>query len=71
MTTSAELTGIDGSVPVIIAVASVPTDKPARYAKQLVSHLGRKLPFMWSDGIASAPIAAGTRTGRRSSASAG
>jgi hypothetical protein len=25
--------------------ADVPTDAPARYAKQLVSHLGRKVPF--------------------------
>ncbi len=25
--------------------ADVPTDAPARYAKQLVSHLGRKAPF--------------------------
>ena len=25
--------------------ADVPTDKPDRYAKQLVSHLGRKAPF--------------------------
>src|SRR4051794_27788543 len=74
MTTSAELTvtdasvpdidvsvpDIDATVPGIIAVASVATDKPARYAKQLVAHLGRKLTFTWSDGIASAPIGAGT-----------
>src|SRR3954451_15366879 len=60
MSTSAELTGIDESVPAIIAVASVATDKPGRYAKQLVAHLGRKLTFTWSDGIASAPIATGT-----------
>src|SRR4051812_45013636 len=51
---------IDASVPGIIAVASVATDKPGRYAKQLVAHLGRKLTFTWSDGIASAPIAEGT-----------
>ena len=25
--------------------ADVPTDAPARYAKQLVSHLGRRVPF--------------------------
>src|SRR3954464_14449384 len=25
--------------------ADVPTDAPARYAKQLISHLGRRLPF--------------------------
>jgi uncharacterized protein len=25
--------------------ADVPTDAPARYAKQLISHLGRRVPF--------------------------
>ena len=29
----------------LISRADVPTDAPARYAKQLISHLGRRVPF--------------------------
>ena len=32
--------------PRIISRAEVPTDTPARYAKQLLAHLGRKLDFV-------------------------
>lgn len=31
------------------STASVPTDRPARYAKQLASHLGRKVTSEWDD----------------------
>jgi hypothetical protein len=31
------------------SVAVVNTDRPARYAKQLVSHLGRRAPSEWSE----------------------
>lgn len=37
--------------------ADVATDRPARYAKQLVSHLGRKLEFRHETGIATAVVA--------------
>lgn len=53
-------TPADTTVPAVIALATVVTDKPDRYAKQLVSHLGRKVTFTWADGIASAPIGSGT-----------
>ena len=33
------------SAPVLTSRADVVTDAPARYAKQLVSHLGRKVEF--------------------------
>lgn len=29
----------------ITSRADVPTDAPARYAKQLISHVGRRIPF--------------------------
>jgi hypothetical protein len=29
----------------LISRADVPTDAPARYAKQLIAHLGRRIPF--------------------------
>lgn len=31
----------------ITSIARVPTDRPARYGKQLASHMGRKVPFTW------------------------
>ena len=37
------------SSPSYTSRADVPTDVPGRYAKQLVSHLGRKVPFAESD----------------------
>jgi hypothetical protein len=37
--------------PAIGYRADVPTDAPARYAKQLISHLGRTVPFT-GDGTA-------------------
>ncbi len=43
--------------------ADVPTDAPARYAKQLVSHLGRKVPFT-EDGDGAWTITGGDARGR-------
>jgi uncharacterized protein len=42
--------------------ADVPTSAPARYAKQLISHLGRKVPFTGdaTTGPATAVIGAAT-----------
>jgi hypothetical protein len=51
----------DGT-PAVTSRADVATDAPARYAKQLVSHLGRKLEFT-TDGAAST-AAIGTGTGQ-------
>jgi hypothetical protein len=39
--------------------ADVVTDAPARYAKQLVAHLGRKIPFT-TDGVTSTVTIDGT-----------
>lgn len=39
--------------------ADVATDRPERYAKQLVSHLGRKLEFT-QDGPTATAVVAGT-----------
>ena len=41
------------------ATASVVTDKPERYAKQLVSHLGRRLTWTTEGPTSSATIGAG------------
>ena len=41
--------------------ADVATDSPARYAKQLVSHLGRKVSFVEDDDGATATIGGTTR----------
>ena len=42
--------------------ADVPTDAPARYAKQLVAHLGRKVPTETSpDGRTSTLLLGGSR----------
>ena len=41
------------------AVAEVATDAPERYAKQLVSHLGRRLTWVTDGGTSRAPIGTG------------
>lgn len=33
----------------VTSTASVRTDRPGRYAKQLASHMGRKTPFTWDE----------------------
>lgn len=40
--------------------ADVSTDHPGRYAKQLVSHLGRKLDFVIEGAVSTARIGTGT-----------
>ena len=40
--------------------ADVATNSPARYAKQLVSHLGRRLDFTADGAVSTARIGAGT-----------
>lgn len=40
--------------------ADVSTDQPARYAKQLVSHLGRKLDFTAEGAVSTAAMGTGT-----------
>jgi len=42
------------------ARADVPTDAPARYAKQLVSHLGRRVEWTTEGPVSTASIAGGT-----------
>ena len=42
-------TGAAPLVPTLSSRADVLTDAPARYAKQLVSHLGRKVAFVETD----------------------
>ena len=42
------------------ARADVPTDAPARYAKQLVSHLGRRVEWTTEGPVSTATIAGGT-----------
>lgn len=46
----------------ITSRAEVPTHNAARYAKQLVSHLGRKLEFTTIGDASSAHFAGGTGT---------
>ena len=46
--------------PLIIGRADVTTSTPARYAKQLVAHLGRKLEFTTDGAISTAAIGAAT-----------
>jgi uncharacterized protein len=41
------------------ARADVPTDAPARYAKQLVSHLGRRVAWATEGEVSTAEIAGG------------
>ncbi|GAA2011734.1 DUF2218 domain-containing protein [Brevibacterium samyangense] len=33
----------------LVSTASVATERPARYGKQLASHMGRKVPFTWDE----------------------
>ena len=49
----------DGDVP-LTARADVATDAPERYAKQLVSHLGRRAEFTTEDATSTASFAGGT-----------
>jgi 3-hydroxyisobutyrate dehydrogenase-like beta-hydroxyacid dehydrogenase len=46
----------------LAAVAQVPTDAPERYAKQLVSHLGRRLTWQTEGGTSRAAIGDGVGT---------
>jgi uncharacterized protein len=45
---------------ILTARADVPTDVPERYAKQLVSHLGRRVEFTVEGPRSTAVIAGGT-----------
>ena len=45
---------------ILTARADVPTDAPERYAKQLVSHLGRKVEWTTDGPVSTAAIAGGT-----------
>jgi uncharacterized protein len=51
---------MDDSTAPITSRADVATDVPARYAKQLVAHLGRKLTFTTEGSSSTAAIGAGT-----------
>jgi hypothetical protein len=57
-------TGAAVSVGMVTALlrarADVATDAPARYAKQLVSHLGRRVEWVTEGPASTAPIAGGT-----------
>jgi uncharacterized protein len=44
----------------LTARADVPTESPERYAKQLVSHLGRRVEFTTDGPTSTASIAGGT-----------
>ena len=44
----------------LTARADVPTDAPARYAKQLVSHLGRRVEFTTDGATSTAAIGEAT-----------
>jgi hypothetical protein len=46
--------------PAITSRADVPTDAPDRYAKQLVSHLGRKIEFTSDGHVSTAAIGGAT-----------
>lgn len=46
--------------PACASRADVTTDRPARYAKQLVSHLGRKLDVTTQGATSTAAVGAGT-----------
>jgi uncharacterized protein len=48
--------------PVLSSRADVPTDAPERYAKQLVSHLGRRTEWTTEGTTSTASIAGGTGT---------
>ena len=44
----------------VTARADVPTDTPDRYAKQLLSHLGRRVTWATDGNVSTAEIAGGT-----------
>ena len=46
----------------LTARADVPTDAPERYAKQLLSHLGRRVEWTTEGPVSTASIAGGTGT---------
>lgn len=46
----------------VLSRADVATDSPSRYAKQLLSHLGRKVEFTTNGVTSTASIAGGTGT---------
>jgi uncharacterized protein len=46
--------------PPLTAHADVATDAPARYAKQLLSHLGRRVPWTTEGNTSTAEIAGAT-----------
>ena len=48
------------TVPLLRSRADVATDAPGRYAKQLVSHLGRKVEFALDGDTSTAEIAGAT-----------
>ena len=50
----------DTTAAAVTSRADVPTDQPARYAKQLISHLGRKLDFTTDGPVSTAAVGAGT-----------
>ena len=50
----------DTTAAAVTSRADVPTDQPARYAKQLISHLGRKLDFTTVGPVSTAAVGAGT-----------
>jgi 3-hydroxyisobutyrate dehydrogenase-like beta-hydroxyacid dehydrogenase len=52
----------DGAAEGLVAVAEVATDAPERYAKQLVSHLGRRLTWATDGPTSRAVIGTGTGT---------
>jgi hypothetical protein len=51
---------VGGMTAPLSARADVPTDAPARYAKQLVSHLGRRVEWRTEGPVSTADIAGGT-----------
>jgi uncharacterized protein len=56
------MTNRDTAGPAVTARADVVTDTPARYAKQLVAHLGRKVDFTVDGPTSTARIGSGTGT---------
>jgi uncharacterized protein len=56
------MTNTDRANSAITARADVVTDTPARYAKQLVAHLGRKVDFTVDGPTSTAHIGGGTGT---------
>lgn len=54
------VTNTDGPGPAVSTCARVVTDNPARYAKQLVAHLSRKVDFITDGPTSTARIGGGT-----------